>query len=354
MILSIDFGGVVAKALLVEEDGFDLVEVPLGFKTRPHPTIPEALRYVIKQAVGDQKPKAVYASGEIASVELKEILTKPPLDPIKVLSKTELPIIIVGAGMTYVNGQARRRENMAYKAEEISRWLPFRIKFSEIQNYFANKEIYPQLIPTTEREIKLEQAAARVRIRAFDSSQLIVHSEDYIIASGGVFSKAPSPSCVVFMLLDALQPEGPPAGRQGLLKIYLDQEQIVPALSTLAVYEEERAQEIFNQRPFAFLGTTFSAPEGVGLKIDLGLSEPQELEVDSGELAVFPLDIGQTARVKFETGGQNGEFEAEGGPAGLVIDTRERPLELPPTEGERLRVLQEWEEDVCRYPLFKK
>lgn len=344
MILSIDFGGVVAKALLVEEDGFDLVEVPLGFKTRPRPTIPEALRYVIKQTVGDQKPKAVYASGEIASVELKEILTKSPLDPIEVLSKIELPIIIVGAGMTYVNGQARRRENMAYKAEEISRWLPFRIKFSEIQNYFANKEIYPQLIPTTEREIKLEQAAARVRVQGIGYR---VELGDYIIASGGVFSKAPSPSCVVSMLLDALQPKS-------LLKIYLDQEQIVPALSTLAVYEEERAQEIFNQQPFAFLGTTFSAPEGVGLKIDLGLSEPQELEVDSGELAVFPLDIGQTAQVKFETGGQNGEFEAEGGPAGLVIDTRERPLELSPTEGERLRVLQEWEEGICRYPLFKK
>jgi len=351
--LSIDFGGVVAKALLVEEDGFDLVEVPLGFKTHPRPTIPEALRYVISQALpAGRQAEAVYASGEIASVELKEILTKPPLDPIEVLSKTELPIIIVGAGMTYVNGQARRRENMAYKAEEISRWLPFRIKFSEIQNYFANKEIYPQLIPTTEREIKLEQAAARVRIQALGTESASggrhqALDEDYVIASGGVFSKAPSPSCVVSMLLDALQPKS-------LLKIYLDQEQIVPALSTLAVYEEERAQEIFNQQPFAFLGTTFSAPEGVGLKIDLGLSEPQELEVDSGELAVFPLDIGQTAQVKFETGGQNGEFEAEGGPAGLVIDTRERPLELSPTEGERLRVLQEWEEGICRYPLFKK
>ena len=348
MVLSIDFGGAVAKVLIVppgaDVSGFEVVEVPLGFRTRPRLAIPDALRYMIRSAIGDKKPKAVYASGEIASVELKEILTEQALDPIETLEKLELPAVVVGAGITYVKGRARRGDNLALKPEEIARWLPFEIKLSEIQNFFANKEIYPQVVPTTEREIRLEQAAARVRVQGIGDR---VELDDYVIASGGVLSKAPSPSHVVLMLLDSLEP-------QGLLKIYLDTKQILPALATLAVYKEEKAQKILNQEPFDFLGTTFSVSDAVSLKIDVGLSEAQELELDLGELAIFPLDEGKTAQVHFETKSEKGEFKADGGPVGLVIDARGRPLELPKGAGERQRALMEWEEVICLAPLFKK
>jgi hypothetical protein len=344
MILSIDFGAAVAKVLIVKDNNFEVVEVPLGFRTRPRMTVPNALRYVIKTAVGDAEPEVIYVSGEIASMELKEIITAAAVDPVEVLKKLELPLVVVGAGITFADGQARRGENLALRAEEIARWLPFKINLSEVQNFFANKEIYPQIVPTTERAHKLEQAAARVRVQGIGDR---VELEDYIVASGGVLSKAPSPSQAILMLLDSLQPEG-------LLKIYLDTQQLLPALGTLAVYQEENAQAILDQEPLDFLGTTFSAANDIILQIDLGLSEPQELEVKQRNLAVFPLDEGQVATVKFETKSQKGEFEAQGGPCGLIIDARGRPLELPSTEGERIKVLQEWEEDICRYPLFKK
>ena len=353
MTLSIDFGGAVAKVLVIHppeadaEEKFHVVEVPLGFRTRPRMTVPDALRYVISQAVGSEKPDAVYASGEIASVELKEILTQPPLDSIEALEKLELPIVVVGAGITCVGGYSARSEEVEEYAEEIVRWLPFEVKISEIQNYFANKKLYPQVVPTTEWEIRLEQAAARVRIRSVITNHQSPITKDYIIASGGVFSKAPRPSCAILMLLDSLQPEG-------LFKIYLDKKQILPALATLAVYEEERAQKILNQEPFTFLGTTFSVSEPVSLEIDVGLAQMQELELDLGELAIFPLDEGKTAQVHFETRSEKGEFKADGGPCGLVIDARGRPLRLPKGAGERQRVLTEWKEAICFAPLFKK
>lgn len=351
MLLSIDFGGAVAKVLKVWDTKFEIVEVPLGFRTRPRFKVPDALRYVIRQAIGDQKPEAVYASGEIASVELKEILTQQALDPIEALKKLELPLVVVGSGITYVNGQAVRGVDIEDYAEDIAQWLPFKAKISEIQNYFANKKLYPQTIPTTEREMGLEQAAARVRVQGIGDSlpagEAGVEVGDYVIASGGVFSKAPEPAQVVLMLLDTLQ-------SVGLLKIFLDQKQLLPALAALAVYEEEKAQKILDQEPFAFLGTTFSTTEAVSLQIDLGLTEPQELQADLGRLVVFPLDAGKIAKVRFETKSQKGEFEAEGGPAGLVIDARGRPLELPKSESERIKVLTEWEEETCRHPLFKK
>jgi hypothetical protein len=352
MIFSIDFGSAVAKVLVVREDNsFDVVEVPLGFRTRPRLTIPGTLSYVIDQTHQELKlseqPEAVYASGEIASLELKEFLTAPPLDPIKALKGFDLPIVIVGSEITHLSGEAVRGAVVAAAAEKIAHWLPFEVKISEIQNYFANKRLYPSIIPTNEREVWLEEAAARVRIKeAMGNGQWALDGE-YIIASGGVFSKAPSISSVILMLLDSLEP-------QGVFKIYLDQKQMLPALATLAAFEEERAQEILDQEPFTFLGTTFSVNGEISLQIDVGLSEPQELEVPAGEVVVFPLDQGKTAKVRFRGPGGEGEFEASGGPAGLIIDTRGRPLEIPRNEGERIAVLKKWEEAVCRHQLFKK
>jgi len=347
MVLSIDFGGAIAKVLIVEKNSFRVVEVPLGFRTRPHLKVPEMFRYVLKQAVGDKKPEAVYASGEIASVELKEILSQPPLDPVDALRKFGLPVVSVGAHIAFVEGEAMRGMEIGELAEDIRQFVPLEIRTSEIQNYFANKEFYPQIIPTTPRDHYLEQAAARVRIKLATSNQQPATSNDYIIATGGVFSKAPEPGQVILMLLDALQPSG-------LFRIFLDQKQMLPALATLACYQEEKAQEILDRDPFVLWGTTFSLPGDVSLRIDLDYTEPQELTVAAGEIVLFPLEAGQTARVQFETQDQRGEFEAEGGVCGLVVDTRGRPLELPPGEGERLRTLKEWEEEICLHPLFKK
>jgi len=338
MILSIDFGGAVAKVLVIKGEKFNVVEVPLGFRTRPRMSIPETLRYIIKQAVGDKKPSAVYVSGEIASVELKEFLTEPALDPIESLEKFGLPAVVVGAGITYVNGRARRGDNLALRAEEIAHWLPFGIKLSEIQNFFANKEIYPQPIPVTDKEIKLEEAAARVRIRSVITDYPSPITTDYIIASGGVLSKASNPARVVLMILDALQPEG-------LFNIFLDRSQMLPALAVLSVFEERGAQKILDQNPFTFLGPTFSVSEEVFLKIDLGLPEPQELEVALGELVLFPLETRKLAKVSFKTKVQQGEFEVEGGFCGLTIDAR---------GDERTKMSREWEEALCSARLFKK
>lgn len=338
MILSIDFGGAVAKVLVIKGEKFNVVEVPLGFRTRPRMSIPDTLRYIIKQAIGDQKPAAVYISGEIASLELKELLTESALDPIEALEKLGLPAVVVGAGITYVNGQARRGDNLALKAEEIASWLPFGIKPSEIQNFFANKEIYPQLIPLAEKETKLEEAAARVRIRSIIANRQSPITTDYVIASGGVLSKASNPARVILMLLDSLRPEG-------LFNIFLDQNQMLPALAVLSVFEEERAQKILDQEPFTFLGPTFSVLEDVLLEIDLGLSEPQELEVSLGELVLFPLETQKLAKVSFRTKSRKGKFEVEGGLCGLTIDAR---------GDQRTKMLKEWEEALCSTRLFKK
>jgi hypothetical protein len=349
MILSIDFGGAVAKTLKVTRSNhqqgleFELSETPLGFKTRPRWTIPEALEFIIRKASDGQKADAVYASGEIASTKLKKILTEPPLDPVVVYQKLNLPVIDVGHSLTYVLGKSFRGQ---VDAAQVSRYLPFELTTTAIDNCLGNEEIYPQAVPVGTRVRQLKRAAARVKIQtAFGESGTFDTEE--IILSGAVLAKAEDPSLSLLVILDALCL--PP-----LVRVFLDQKQMLLALATLAFFEEDLANKILEQEPLTLLGSVFSHPEEVSLQIDLGLPQPQQLEIGVGELVRVPLETGKTAKVVFESRKASGELEIEGGTVGLVVDTRPKPLNLSVGRHERLGLLKKWREALCVSPLSKK
>lgn len=334
MILSIDYGGAVAKILKIDPPGADgkaeLVEFPLGFTTLPRLTISETLRLIIKNVSGGKKVEAVYASGEIASTELDKILTAAPLDPVEVLESLEMPLLDVGVSFSYVLGQASRSE---VGPQNVSPWLPFEIQSLEIENFLGNKEIYPQLVPSSAKELQIEQAITRAKIQKAARRKLQAPSS--IIATGAVFSKAPQPWQVVAIILDSLEPKG-------LFDIYLDQSQILPSIGTLRHFDPETAHKLINEHSPTLLAPTFSVAGNVKLEFDLDLPDPQELEVKAGSLEIFPLSEGQKAKVAYTTASEAGEFEVAGGQIGLVIDSRPRPLELPANENQRIGCLQQW------------
>jgi hypothetical protein len=76
------------------------------------------------------------------------------------------------------------------------------------------------------------------------------------------------------------------------------------------------------------------------------------LDVTYGSIEVIPLEAGQKATLElrptrqFDIGwgrrGRGAVAEVDGGPLGIVIDARGRPLALPEGEDDRRRVLQKW------------
>lgn len=344
MILSIDFGVASAKVLKVSQSplSFELIEVPLGFKTKPRWTVSEALQFIIEQASGG-KADAVYASGAIASLELKEILSEPALDPTAVYRNLDLPMIDIGQSLTYVLGKSFRGQ---IDASQVSRYLPFEMTTAAVDNYFGNEELYPQTIPVGTRARQLERAAARVRIQAAFEESAPPDNEELIL-SGAVFSKAEEPSLSLLVLLDSLPL--PP-----LVRVFLDHQQMLLALATLASFEKELADKILEQSPLTLLGSVFSHPEEISLQIDLGLPQPQQLELEAGELVRVPLETGKTAKVVFDSRKASGECEVEGGAVGLVIDTRPKPLNLSLGRRERIEFLKKWQEAICVPRLSKK
>ena len=271
--------------------------------------------------------------------------------------------------------------------ENILRWVPFDIDHADLRNRIRNKTIRPTTIPQTLQELIVEQAIAREALRlAFEQhkqlavelrgtqqqrtiSEAFAQSEggetlvnmlglDMIVGSGGVLSHAPRRQQAMLMMIDAFQPEG-------LTRLAVDSIFMMPQLGVLAQVNQEAATQVFERDCLVHLGACI-APVGTGNPGDACLSirvEQAEKEtviedVPFGQLRLYPLGVGQKAKVtlqpdrRFAVGADRGqpvETEVTGGVVGLVVDTRGRPFEASPDPKVRVANLKKWTEALNVY-----
>ena len=266
--------------------------------------------------------------------------------------------------------------------ENVLRWVPFDIDVSDLGNRIKNKMIRPTTIPQALEELIIEGAIAREALRlAFDQhKQLAVElrgvqqqrtiseafsqsetgatlvdmlSLDLIVGSGGVLSHAPRRNQAMLMMIDAFQPEG-------VTHLAVDSIFMMPQLGVLAQVNEAAATQVFERDCLIHLGSCI-APVGVASPGDVGVTITGDLTetVPFGELRLYPLGVGEKARVtiqpqrRLDMGsgqGQPVEAEVEGGVVGLVVDTRGRPLEVSTASTERVTLLKKWFEALDAYP----
>lgn len=245
----------------------------------------------------------------------------------------------------------------------ILRWLPFDISAGEMRDRLRNKMIRPTSIPYLLDDLILEQAVCREALRLalvhhkrlatglkggrtaigvgelFKSSRPIdlvdMMKLDLIIGSGGVLSHAPDRKSTAFMLLDAYEPEG-------ITRLAVDSIFMMPHLGVFSKVHPEAAAEIFARDCLVDLGTVI-APVGRIRKgepvVKVELDDGRSITVSGGELKVLELDEGKKvgARVVPQNrytdvgSGAGATFEGQmtGGHAGIIIDTRGRPIVFP-------------------------
>jgi hypothetical protein len=167
-----------------------------------------------------------------------------------------------------------------------------------------------------------------------------------IIGSGGILSHAPRREQAAMMMIDAFEP-------QGVTKLAVDSIFMMPQLGVLASVMPQAAMEVFRRDCLVPLGTVI-APVGkskegeVVLEWEIG-AEKGELRL--GELRRIPLSAEQTVdailqpRRGFDVGAGSGRRwtgKVTGGAAGVIVDGRGRPMQLPSDEAQRVSKLQEW------------
>ncbi len=265
-----------------------------------------------------------------------------------------LPLVSSGIGVGPGLGAVLEKAGI----QRIARWLPFRITEDELRQYVLNRMLYPQVIPTSLRDLQIGQAFAReaiiLTVEATKQYRFNQFDADLILATGGVLAHTPKFGQAALMLLDALQP-------RGVTSMVLDRTMLISQLGAVATIAPIAAVQVNeNDAVMHRLGTCVipygDLPQGqVALRVGIEYSNGRQVtaEVMSGSIEIIPLRINEQAMLTLypaptvDVGLGPGERaraaeEIDGGLVGLVIDARGRPLVFPTDETERHARLVQW------------
>jgi hypothetical protein len=251
--------------------------------------------------------------------------------------------------------------------EAVARWLPVDLPGRAVLEYVLHKSLYPATVPQTPEELHLEHALAREALRLAagrtrpgwpaswrGGERGLLPWFDNIIASGAALGNVPRPVQAALLLLDGLE-------LAGLGTLLLDTNGLAAALGAAAAVEPLLAAQVWDSGALPRLAT-FAAPAGarglaagqVAVRVKLAYSggETANVEVPAGTLQAIPLGPGQTATVTLQPArgldlgrgpGRSAVVrDLRGSLAGLIVDTRGRPLSLPADARARRDLVQKW------------
>lgn len=317
---------------------------------------------------------------------LREAASVPPLAPISALSgmtrylaqqfQTTVLAVDVGASSTALAGATAGGELLPAEhpaagvgpgagavlrnrgARNVLRWVSVPATEEELREYVLMRMLRRTALPTSPRQLEFEHALAReaiaLALRAPGSRLVGLHPLDVLLGSGGVLTTAPHPAMAALILLDALQPKG-------ITSLVLDGAQLAATLGGVAGLDAAAAGEVaVRDAVVPPLATVISvegeaAPGEPALRVEMEYSDGSRHveDVMAGSLVRLPLPPGARAVLDLRPApgvdiglGPGRQARAtdpvDGGPLGLIVDARGRPLALPGDDGERRRLLAEW------------
>lgn len=317
---------------------------------------------------------------------LREAASAPPLAPITALSgmtrflaqqfQTTVLTVDVGASSTTLAGATGSGEFLPAEhpsagvgpgagavvrdrgAHNVLRWVSAAATEEDLREYVLMRMLRRTALPTTPLQLEFEHALAReaiaLALRAPGSRLVGLHPLDVLLGSGGVLANAPHPAMAALILLDALQPKG-------ITSLVLDGAQLAATLGGVAGLDPVAAGEVATRDAVVPpLATVISvqgeaAPGEPVLRVEMeyGDGSRHVEDVTAGTLTRLPLPPGVRAVLDLRPApgvdiglGPGRQARAsdpvDGGPLGLIVDARGRPLTLPDDDTERRRLLAEW------------
>lgn len=172
---------------------------------------------------------------------------------------------------------------------DITRWLKVRSQAQILENFLANRLLYPQTIPASSDELEIDLAILREAVRRHPE---IVYNQPLkkMIIEQEFEKRFPTISRLVVALVEALNPGG-----------------------IISVFRKNEAGNIL-------IGSIVSPailPMGEEVAINL---EGQVMQIPLGSIHVLPV---RDRRLKFKLGSLD-EVVVNGGDLGIVVDLRRK------------------------------
>ncbi len=251
-------------------------------------------------------------------------------------------------------------------ATQVMKWLPFEISVDELENFIANKNLYPQAISLTLREVEIEHALLRELIKtSVEVDFLLKEDLRRLILTGNILRRSSTIEQYILTCIDGLE-------LTGVTYIYFDRDGIVDLMAPLLEKFEEieiRKRVISSVIEHNVSCITIQGglrnDELIG-KVDInqGFDASQEVNLHSGTIYHLPFQgsttlkftlkrdcyvfASQLNRKQNKSSQYSFELKVEGGTKGLIIDTRGRPIKL--SEGMAGRdSLAKWNQNMNVY-----
>jgi len=255
--------------------------------------------------------------------------------------------------------------------ERIQSWVPFPVSIDDVNDFVHNLILHPTSIATSPNESTLENSVHREVLnyaiksvsRKFNKqigeiSPGYLPLFDLIIMSGSSLSEAQKLSTSLMTILDAVQPTG-------FQQIILDKNNLMSLLgSAMQLNPDLVAQMILDPNAFSNLGFVVSpvsnaktGTEILRVRIAYETGHENTIIFKKGNIYKIPLPVGQKAKILLEPlnradlgrgpGALLSSKMVVGGPFGIVVDARGRPISLPKRDVERYATLLGWNNNLA-------
>lgn len=206
-----------------------------------------------------------------------------------------------------------------FKAEKLMPYLTQPFTQIEIENYLGNKRIRPWKIPNNQKELEIEEAFF-LNLKKPSRAE----TAHKVIFSGAFFTNdlSPKEELIPLNLVEA-----------PVAQVFIDKENVFRAWEAFLGKMKEfkigtDLPELDKLEGIENFGVVLSL-NGKGIvSINFGLKENQEVEVKEDEIVIIPVKEGQKVQVEFSQGEKKIKESIVGGGRGIIIDARNKPLEL--------------------------
>jgi len=190
--------------------------------------------------------------------------------------------------------------------EKIGQWLPFLISPLELEDFLANKELYPTCLPLTKKGFYLEAAVLRYR---FKREKALTGEEKEVVLTSKFLAAVPNPGLALLLVTDACQPKQ-------ILEIYAERGKAQEKLgAVISLTEVDKRKKTLGKIVFS-----------LGKEQTLEIKPEEVIRIMVGEETELALDFRlKGAKVLGKT---KARISVSGGQVGIIIDSRGRPIEV--------------------------
>jgi len=265
-------------------------------------------------------------------------------------------------------GHSAKRLVEVVGEEAIANWLPYVPRPGEIVHYALNKSLRPATIPMNLRELYMEHAFLRAGIQTLMQiarptwrgveARGALPDIGLVIGAGSALTHTGHPGFNTMLMLDAIQPEG-------ITEIKADPHALIPALGALSSANPNAVVQLLDGKNLEHLGVVINVSgkptpgkRAIKLKVRTEDGEEFDEEVMGNVIWALPLPATHSLEIEMQLsrgltiGGKSKlTVTLSGGSAGLIFDTRGRPLPLASTPQERAIQLPQWLHEITGNPL---